>query len=89
MGNSKGQSTRPPEIQKRIKELVFKNDGTIYGYFGGDYYINMTTGKHGDIPQQIAEKSFKKSEILDFFFNNCSTFEELITRLNLKIDKNI
>lgn len=87
MGDSKRKNARPPEMEKAIRELVLKGDGTIYGYCGEGYYINLTTGKHGQITPEIAQKNFKKNDVLDFFFNNCSTFEELITRLNLKIEK--
>lgn len=70
---------------KAVVRNVQNND--LYVYLGEDKYRNIRTQKEGHVPPGTAEKILKINAEATFFINNCSTFEELITRLNLKIEK--
>lgn len=74
------------DIKPAIVRNVNNND--LYAYFGEDKYKNLRTGVEGIVQPEIAQKAFKINIEATYFYNECRYFKELISKLNLKIDKN-
>lgn len=59
----------------------------IYRYVGNDTYVNIVTGKSGEVSPDLARSIFKISLELTEILNQYPLVEEMITKLRLLCDK--
>lgn len=59
----------------------------LYVYEGNDVYRNMRTQVRGNVPPEVAEKIFKINVEVTGMWSKYPLIEDLIHKLNLKIEK--
>lgn len=59
----------------------------LYQYEGGNKFTNIRTGSGGEVPDEIARKSFLINVEATTIFDEFPICKELIRRLNLKFEK--
>ena len=57
----------------------------LYKYVGGTTYINVITGRSGEVPDDVAKRIFKINLGATGILNKYPNVEELINRLELII----
>tara|TARA_R110002126_G_scaffold66582_2_gene169207 strand:- start:851 stop:1075 length:225 start_codon:yes stop_codon:yes gene_type:complete len=57
----------------------------LYKYVGGTTYINVITGRSGEVPDDVAKRIFKINLSATDMLNKYPNVEELINRLELII----
>ena len=57
----------------------------LYKYVGGTTYINVITGRSGEVPDDVAKRIFKINLGATSILNKYPNVEELINRLELII----
>jgi hypothetical protein len=70
------------------KQVVTNTQNNVlYLSYGDGRFQNLSTGVSGQIDEKLSAKIFVPNAEATYFWNECKEFEELIRRLNLKIDK--
>ena len=59
----------------------------LYLYLGNDEYENLRTKTRGKIAPELAQKTLKINVEATYLYHNYPNFVELISKLNLKVDK--
>lgn len=60
----------------------------LYKYLGGNRFINIITGKEGEVADEVAQRIFKINIELTELLNECPVVEDMIRKLQLIVDKN-
>jgi hypothetical protein len=60
----------------------------LYEYLGGNKFLNLRTGQHGEVSDEAAKKTFKINIDATLIINEFPIVKDLIKTLNLKIEKN-
>lgn len=68
-----------------IVRNIQNND--LYRYHGNDEYENIRTGKRGVIDEEMAKRCFKINLEATELINEYPVIEDLIKKLDLKIEK--
>ena len=58
----------------------------LYKYIGGNTFINIITGKEGEVPDEVAQKIFKINIEATEILNECPEVENLIKALQLIVN---
>jgi|688.fasta_scaffold178663_2 hypothetical protein len=58
----------------------------LYKYLGGTTYVNVMTGKSGEVPDELAKKIFKINLAATDILNKYPNIELLIKELELLIE---
>lgn len=58
----------------------------LYRFLGGNRFRNLRTGKEGEVSDELAKSTLKINLEATALINENPLLEEIIKRLNLKID---
>lgn len=59
----------------------------FYKYIGGNTFVNIITGKSGEVPDDVAKRIFKINLPATDILNKYPNVEELIKKLELVVEK--
>lgn len=75
-------------VFNNIAIVRHKKTNDLYYFLGGNKFRNIRSGVEGEVPDDVAQRSFAINLEATVLINEYPMLEDLIRSLNLKMDKN-